>query len=439
MHTGVSEDAPAALVPTGTSPHSYACIRSLHRQGVQTVVASEREWVPQFASRYCSERVRLDAPPAEVSAYKEALLAVAERPSVEAVVPVREHDAYVLARYADEFAEVVGFVAPDMATLERGQDRLELAAAADSAGVPVAETRALSAVEDWDGDQVVKSRYNLLTPSYTDSVSPGRAEEVRSVCFLPAGVRPDVAALRARMRHDPIVQEYVPESDRVCYSGLWVDGEPVSTYQHRQVRGNSWVGGGGVYRESVHVPAVESVATDLLSELDWHGFACVEYLEDARTGEWKFVEINPRTWQSLPEAVRAGVDFPLHYWRRARGDTGPVDDTYATGVGCHLSYGEVTHLLSVFRDESPFAEPPSFARRLREVVTSCVTEPRFDYLRADDPRWVVAAVRAGLSGDGDGDDGESGSRYGTVDPDVAEGDGGQSPSRPTASDGGRDR
>ncbi len=387
----------AVLIPTGRKMKSYGCMRSLHRRGVHTIVASEYDRIPHAASRFCDERVHLPAFPEDVIAYKDALLAVAGRPDVETVMPVRECDAYVLAKFRDEFEETVSLAVPDLETLRAGHDRLRLAEAAAEADVPVAETHALSDVDDWERDVVVKSRYNLLAGEYVDSFPEDRLREVKDVRFLPAGERPDVEAVVDEMGHEPIVQEFVPQAEKILYCALWDDGEPLATYQHRQIRQNSWVGGGGVYRESTYSQDVEDVAYDLLSELDWHGFACIEYLRDATTDEWTFLEINPRVWQSLPEAVRAGADFPYYYWLAAQGRADEVDADYDLGASTHIAYGEVGHLLSLFRDESPFVERPSVARRVWDVAQSVVTNPRFDYLRADDPGLVLSAVRQTLS------------------------------------------
>jgi predicted ATP-grasp superfamily ATP-dependent carboligase len=383
----------AALVPTGREMKSYAPLRSLGRRGIHTIVASERERLPHFSSRYCSERVSLPSPTADLAGYRDALLEVAARPAVKTAYPVRECDAYLFAKYRDAFEEHLSLVAPDLDTLRRGHDRLRLARAAEAAGVPYAETRPLSAVDAWDRPGVVKSRYNVLTGDYVDAYPDGELEEVKRVQTLAAGEEPDAEALYAEMNHEPIVQDFVPQADKHLYCALWDEGEPLATYQHRQLRQNSWVGGGGVYRVSAYSQAVEDAAFDLLSHLDWHGFACIEYVQDADTGEWKFLEINPRLWQSLPEAVRAGVDFPHHYWRRARGDPGPFDDDYETGRHCHIAYGEVAHLLSLFRDDSPLVERPSAVRTLWDVVSSCVVHPRFDYIRRDDPRLFLSALR----------------------------------------------
>ena len=385
------------LIPTGRQMKSYACMRSLNRKGVHTIVASEHEQLPHFSSRFCSERIQIPSPSTDLIAYKDALLEIATRPDVRSAVPVRECDVYVFAKYRSEFEDHVSLVTPRLEVLRKAHDRLQLATEAEKAGVPVAETRLLSDVDEWNFDAVVKSRFNILTDEYVEGCSPAEAKEVKDVRFLTAGDDPDMEAIRKAMDHDPVVQDFIPEADKHLYCALWNHGEPVATYQHKQIRKNSWVGGGGVYRESVYSEAVEDAAYDLLSHLDWHGFACIEYVQDEETGEWKFLEINPRIWQSLPEAVRADADFPYYYWLCAQGNPERIDPEYETGVACHIAYGELAHLLSVLRDESPFIERPSFGGTLWDIAVSCLLNPRFDYIRLDDPRLFLSAVQETLS------------------------------------------
>jgi len=394
---------PAALVPTGRQLKSYACVRSLERRGIRAVVASEHSSVPQFGSRYCTEDVRLPSGPDDLPAYRDALLELAARPEVRTVFPVREVDAYLLARDREAFEEHLSVVGPDLPTLRRAHDRLRLAELAAEAGVPYAETRLAGNVDAVDGPAVVKSCYNLLTGAYVENYPDGAAEEVKDVRYLSAGDRPDADALAAAMHHEPVVQEYVRRANKQLYCGLWLDGEPLATYQHREVRGRSWVGGGGVYRVTNHLPAVEAVAHDLLEHLEWSGLACIEYIQDAETGEWKFLEINPRMWQSLPAALHAGADFPHYCWQVATSDADAIDPAYEKGVGCHQLYGELGHLVSLFGDDSPVDDRPSIPRTALSMVGSLVTDPRFDYLYLDDPGLFLGALRSIVqSGDGGG-------------------------------------
>jgi predicted ATP-grasp superfamily ATP-dependent carboligase len=387
----------AVLVTDGHSG-CYPTIRSLGRRGIHSIVASADEHAPECSSRFCDESVVVPPHDGDLLAYRDALLEIAARPAVRTVVPTREVDVYLLSHYQEQFAAHVTAPVPTPAQLETVHDRLALAAAAEAAGVPVPETDALTDVDDWDRERIVKSRYNLLTERYVDDLGPRETAEVKSVKHLGASEQPDVAGLRESFRHVPITQEYVRSDAEFMVGALYDHGEPLATFQHRQIRGNSYVGGGGVFRRSVYIPRLETVARKLLNHLDWHGLACIEYMRDAETGQFVLTEINPRLWQSLPATVRAGADFPWYYWLLATGRADEIDPTYEVGSASHLLKGELGYLRSIRRDDSPNVTKPSLAREAAAVAASCVTDPQFDTLRADDPAPFVRTIGGALKG-----------------------------------------
>ena len=389
----------AVVVPTGHGAYSCTCVRSLGRRGIDVVVAAEDEGVPAAASRYCRESVRVSDPETDLLAYRDDLLALAERPSVETVIPIRPADAYVLSRYRESFQAVASVYVPSIAQIDTVFDRLRLFEAAREAGVPVPRTESLDAVTDWSPQQVVKSRYNLLTSRYLDDCDDTDATLVKSVDHLDVDERPD-DSLCERFCHTPIVQEYVPSSDEYMVAALYDHGEPLATFQHRQVRGNSYTGGGGVYRRSVAISELGRVAHDLLEALDWHGLACIEYMRHAETGEFVLTEINPRMWQSLPSTVRAGADFPYYYWLAATGRPEAIDADYELGVGTHLLNGELGYLTSVLREESPLVPTPSVPGTALTILASCLREPHFDYLSLDDPGPFLRGIANKVLGKG---------------------------------------
>ncbi|MXR19620.1 carboxylate--amine ligase [Halobacterium bonnevillei] len=301
-----------------------------------------------------------------------------------------------MSRYDDAFANFVSLPVPSMRQLERVHDRLALADAAATAGVPVPETRPLSAVSDWTEPLLVKSRFNVLADAYLEDLGPEDVDVVKDLVHVDAAEPPERTVLRRTMRHEPIVQEFIPKDGEFVVGALYDHGTPLLTFQHEQIRGTSYTGGGGVYRKSMYDPELDAVARDLLAELDWHGLACIEYMRHARTGEYVLTEINPRLWQSLPVAVRAGADFPYAYWLQATGRGDEIVDDYEFGVGSHLLHGELGYLLSVLTEASPHVERPSVARTFMDVASSCISDPHFDYAAADDPGPFLAGVRSKL-------------------------------------------
>ena len=387
----------AALIPTGHEAHGYTCVRSLSQQGIETIIASEKPKVLAGTSRYCTESVSVSDPRADLLAYRDDLLEIARRPAVRTVIPIRPAGAYLLSRYRDQFEAVTNLVTPPFEQFCDVVDRVRLLDAAEDAGVPVPATATLGDVDEWSDEQIVKSRYNVLADQILPGKDPSDISVEKSLIHLPAGESADSAALSETMAHEPIVQESNPSTAEYMVSAVYDHGEPLALFQHRQIRGDTYAGGGGVYRESAAIPELEAVARALLDELDWHGLACIEYMCHEETGEFVLTELNPRMWQSLPSTVRAGADFPLYYWRAATGRQDRIDCDYELGVGTHSLHGELKHLLSLFRTDSPLVATPPATRRAREILASCLREPNFDYLSLDDPRPFVQGIRNKLS------------------------------------------
>jgi predicted ATP-grasp superfamily ATP-dependent carboligase len=374
----------SVVVPNVPVPSTDACLRSLSPLGVRTVVVSEDPRASSFRSVHCDEAVLVPDPTADLDGYAEALLALARREDVRAIIPVREEDAFVLSKHRARFAKYVSTPWPTLETLERVHDRVRLAEAAESAGVPAPKTVPLEAAEGWTSRSIVKSRYNLVVGEYVDTVPPGAVRGSKAIEHVTPGERPDVEALREEFGHDPIVQAFVPIEEEYMFGALCDHGEPVATVQHKQKRGASYVGGGGVYRESTDVPELEDVATALLRELDWHGLACIEYMRHPETGAFYLTEINPRMWTSLAANVRMGADFPRSYWQLATDSADEIESGYDLDVGCHYLKGELMYVLNLFRDESTLVNRPPIARTLAEIIDSCYRQPNFDVLAADD-------------------------------------------------------
>jgi predicted ATP-grasp superfamily ATP-dependent carboligase len=392
----VSNERDAVVVTASRYPHGYASIRSLAARGLHTIAAVDDESLEVTTSRYCNESV-LIPPPSNLPAYKDALLGLAARPDVRTIVPHRPHDTYLLSKFADEFDRHVDVVIPDLETLRNVHDRKRLAEAANRAGVAIPDTQLLGEVDDWSGDRVVKSRYNLLTDEYLEDMAFEDSGIAKSVEHISAGETPDVDALIEKMDHEPIVQEYVT-GEEFLFGALYDRGKPLGTFQHKQLRGDSYTGSGGVYRESVGIPELEAAGRAILDELEWHGLACIEYVQDADTGEFSIIEINPRMWQSLACATRAGADFPVWYYLAAMDRADEIRAGYETGVSTHYLYGELEHLISVAREESPLVERPSLPGRAAEILRSCYDDPNFDYLHLDDPRPFARQLRNEVEG-----------------------------------------
>lgn len=377
-------DASALVVPAVDVPSSTAVLRSLGRRGIDTVAVSEHDTPPAFSSRYCDETVRTPAPATDLEGYRDALLAVARRDSVGAVVPMREADVYLLAKHRATFAEHVEPLWPTRDQLATVQDRERLFSLAADLDIPMPATSLLGDVDDWTTERIVKARYALLTDDHVESRDvPGTLPLPKTV-FLEPGVTPDVATLKDEFHHEPIVQEYV-QGTEYTFRGIFDHGEPVATTLKRLVRGVKYSRGPSICHAAADVPELEAHGLRLLEELEWHGLASVGFITDAETGAHKLMEVNPRFWANLPMDLHAGVDLPYYYWCQAVGTPDRIDPEYTVGTASHLLRGELSHLRSVLSEDNSLVQRPSGPGTVREILTSLYDQPNFDYLSLEDP------------------------------------------------------
>lgn len=384
----------AVVVPAIDVPSCVTTIRSLGRRDLSVIGVAAAETAPGCASRYCDESVVAPAPETDIAGYRERLLELAARPSVRAIVPMSEPDVYALSTQRAAFADHLTPLWPPIETLQTAHDRCELIGAAQRADVAVPDSQLLGMVDDWESDQIIKARFSLLGDEYVESWSNAGVVEPDSTLELPAGDKPDIEALLAEMAHEPLVQEFIPGTEYSLWA-LYDDGEAVATCQKRQSRAWSYSGGTSICRETTRIPALETAGRALLDELEWHGLAAIQFIRDARTGEFVLLELNPRMWISVSCAVRAGVDFPYYFWQRALDE--PVSPTinYEPGVETHLLRGELSYLLSLLGEESLRDKPPIY-RALIDVASSVGKPAGVDYFSRDDPRPYVRSLANSL-------------------------------------------
>ena len=385
MAQATGTEGRSVVVPGIDAPSTVACVRSLGRRGIRTIVVSSDETTPAARSTYCDEFVLAKSPHDDLISYKDTLLALASRPDVDAIIPVREPDIYALSKYRAEFREHVRTPWPEMETLAAVQDRVRLFEAADAADVAAPRTTLFETVPDGDGEWIVKPRFSVLGDEYVDGLQPETCIAPPSTRYLDSTDPPDVEAIHEEMSHVPVVQEFVDTPDEYGFFALYDEGEPLATFQHRQRRGYRYTGGPSAYRESVEIPALESAGRSLLDHLEWHGLAMVEFLRDESTGEFKLMEINPRFWSSLPFSIQTGADFPLYYWLLANGRADHIDHDYRTAIGGHLIRGELCYLYSILSCDVGIVDKPRLTDAVLDVGRTTIDQPRFDYLSRDDP------------------------------------------------------
>jgi D-aspartate ligase len=115
-----------------------------------------------------------------------------------------------------------------------------------------------------------------------------------------------------------MVQELIPGSGRhqFSYCGFFKDGDSVATMTVRRWRQRPMdFGRSSTFVQTVDLPELDEIARRFLSRIDYYGLVEIEFKHDKRDGEYKLLDVNPRTWGYHSLGLRAGTDFPLLLFR----------------------------------------------------------------------------------------------------------------------------
>jgi len=389
------------LVVDGNQNQAVACVRSLAGAGHKVLVGESSEWSKAGWSRFSSGSVRYPPPHAGAGDFVRRIAEIAADEPGTFVLPCTEATTLPLSAQRDRiFAAGARMVLPAHSELLRAGDKAETTRLAQSLGIKVPKTIAVSDLAQ--AEQAARSIFFpvVLKPRSSEEFDDNRVRTAgRPLYARDAGEL--TAAYNQISRRSPVVlvQEFVA-GDGVGYFALLCHGELRAEFAHRRIRDVIPSGSGSALRISVPIaPEIRQAGLAMLRALNWHGTAMVEFRQPPGQPP-VFMEVNGRLWHSLPLACQAGADFPA--WLAHMAEHGDIEPPapYRTGVRCRWLLGDLRHLLAVLRG-APKGYPMRYPSRLRTLLSELTPVPGtyHDNFRWDDPLpelgdWLSLPTRA---------------------------------------------
>ena len=326
---------------------ALAATRSLGKRGIEVITADYTYPSTSFFSKYSSSYFVYPSYKQAPRQFIECLKHYIQRKGIDVLMPISE-ETYVISKYKNIFDGMVKVPVAEYDKIAKANNKRYLMRFADEIGVNTPQTYTINCIEE-----LGKVSKKIEYPAVIKLVEGRGAAGVRYVYSeeeLLAKYKEVVQKFNLNPFNYPLIQEYIPGTG-YGVSMLFNNGEPRAIFTHRRIREYPITGGPSTARISVRHAKMEKYATMLLKELEWHGVAMVEFKLDERTKEPVLMEINPRFWGSLNQAICAGVDFPyLLYTMATEGDVKPVF-TYKIGVKTRWMIGDLRALVDYIRTE----------------------------------------------------------------------------------------
>ncbi len=298
-------------VVLGGDFQGLAIIRSLGRRGIPVCVLDDEYSIGRF-SRYANIGRRVPTLRDE-DATIDVLVDAGRRLGLEGWVlfPTRDGTVSTISRHRDELASVFRVPTPTWETVRFAWDKRETYRLADRLGIPTPRTWFPRNAEDLDG----------IDSDGPFAVKPAVTEHFRRLTRVKAWRADDRAELSRLLVHadalvgpgEVLVQEIVPGggTNQLAYCAFFKDGEAVGSMVARRLRQHPpEFGHASTHVETTELPLLEELSVRFLRAIDYYGLVELEYKLDGRDGEYRLLDVNPRTWGYHGLGQLAGVDFP---------------------------------------------------------------------------------------------------------------------------------
>jgi predicted ATP-grasp superfamily ATP-dependent carboligase len=356
------------LVLDGNQNQAVACVRSLAAKGHKVLVGNTSGWSKAGWSRSCAGTFVYPSP-RDGNRMIASLAELARREPGTLVLPMSDATTLMISANRDVlFQAGAKLVMPAHDDVVHAADKSYTTKLAQSLGVATPHSIVISTT--------VEARSQAALLPYPVVLKPRSSEEQEGSGASQSTGRPLYArnAGEFHRAYDELskratavlVQEFIPGGG-TGYFALMRNGELRLEFAHRRIRDVHPTGSGSAVRSSIKPdPKLRDASLAILKALNWHGVAMVEFRQRP-DGEFVFLEVNGRFWNSLPLACYAGADFPTALADIAEhGDCEALGE-YKVGVRCRWLSGDFRHLLAVWRG-APAGYPEKFPGRLSTLI-----------------------------------------------------------------------
>ncbi|MEN8258767.1 MAG: ATP-grasp domain-containing protein [Thermodesulfobacteriota bacterium] len=376
------------IVTSGKSRVAYNIVRSLGRRGCRVFVGDVESGAMSAASRYAQGSFVYPSPFSAPVDFKECLLRKIKELEAEVLIPVLE-ETFLVAQYREELAHHVKLVVPEYDQILDAHNKDSWGSLADELDIPHPRAFAVTTLQ-----ANTALCHELRFPVLLKPKQGGGGwaiQEVTSVQELQGLLATESNGEHSWDRF--FVQEKI-DGETHCVATLFCKGELRGMVAYRQLREYPVPFGQAVMRQSIRSEQAEGNIQKLLGAMKWHGVCQADFVVDSASGIPFLIDINPRFWGSVAQAIASGVDFPWLLYQIAHdGDVESVTN-FATGVKSRWIGGDLRAFLPLL-GQSP--DKIKFLRDFFSVTNWQVYRDDFEF---QDPlpffSWVAYSVRCAV-------------------------------------------
>lgn len=338
------------LVTDGNQRAALAVTRSLGSKGIRVITADVLPKTLSSASKhaYSSETY---LPHDDIPAFIKSIKDIVSRHNIQVIIPITEISLFSLLQHRNEFpSAVMPFDSYEKISLL--SDKAKLIEHCTKLDISCPKSLYFES-----GSEAIHTDLSLEFPIV---LKPYRSRIFENDHWISTSVKyaHTEEEFRNMCMNDPVfsshpfmIQEYIEGFGQGIFL-LFDHGKPIATFCHKRLREKPPTGGVSVLCESTAAPeALSKMAVDLLSSVQWHGVAMVEFKVNEHRGPF-IMEVNTRFWGSLQLAIDAGVDFPYLLYKLSQNVPLTHESNYKKNQRLRWLLGDLDRLYFILKSNN---------------------------------------------------------------------------------------
>jgi predicted ATP-grasp superfamily ATP-dependent carboligase len=347
---------PSVLLTNGQLRKTLASVRSLGSRKVRSLVADTTVFTPAGFSRYCSKALTYPSPVEKPEQFIAWVMKVLERERIDILYPMDDDTMTAVMNHREELERLVKLPIPPVTSYRIAADKASATKWAMAAGAPCPYTL------EPNGPEEVNKMAGIL--AYPMVIKPRLSSGSRGIriVYSPQELISQYEEIHKQFPL-PMLQEYIEPGERFDVCMIYDrEGKCLASFVQKELRHFPIERGPSTIQESVWYPELVELSELIMEGLPWQGIVELEFMVDSRDGLPKFMEINPRFWNSVQTSISSGVDFPWMLYQLATGGVVEEMKEYKVGTKCRWSMpGDILHFMT---NPQRFAmDPPLWAGR----------------------------------------------------------------------------
>ncbi|OFV67465.1 MAG: carboxylate-amine ligase [Candidatus Syntrophoarchaeum caldarius] len=336
----------SVLVTSASGAKALVITRSLGRRDIEVTTTDCEQFSAAFFSKYSKSHFVCPSPTKSPLEFKNVIEKEVKKRKIEVLMPINSTETLLIAMHKNKLELYTKIPFADHPKMLQLHNKDQLVKIATELGLPTPKTCTVKDVREIRNIAEMIEYPAVL--KLKDATSSMGIQYVNSKDEFIYNYKQSILDYNLDPSCYPLIQEFIP-GDGYGVSVLFNQGDLRALFTHKRLREYPITGGPSTFRESVRHPEMEEIAIKLLEYIDWHGVAMVEFKLDKRTNKPVLIEVNPRFWGSINQAITAGVDFPyLLYKMATEGDITPVLN-YKLGVRTRFLMNDLRALFSHLR------------------------------------------------------------------------------------------